>query len=368
MRVLITGADGFIGKNLSTRLQAMGGFEVSKFTRKNTISDFFGLLKTSDCVFHLAGANRPQSSDEFHSGNYELTGALVEALEASNRVIPIFFTSSIQVELDNHYGRSKLAAEKLLLDLNKRQGNGVFIYRLPNVFGKWSMPNYNSVVATFCFNVSRNLPVTVHEPSKLLNLLYIDDLIDNFIQQLQNSRNCCEYVSVDPTYNITVSDLLEVIYSFNESRSTLEVGQIGIGLERALYSTFLSYMETSSFGYKVPRFEDPRGVFVEVFKNLSVGQFSFYCQSRCNKGGHYHNSKVEKFLVVKGNANFRFVNVISGEKYEKSVNDQVCEVIETSPGWAHDITNIGEGELICLLWANEVFDPNQPDTISFPMD
>jgi len=326
-------------------------------------------VRDVDWIFHLAGVNRPQSSEEFWAGNLNLTEQLISAVELSGRQIRIVFSSSIQAELDNEYGRSKLAAEHSLLEFQRNTGNPVHIYRLPNVFGKWSRPNYNSVVATFCHNIANDLPITVNDPSALVRLVYVDDVVDSFVQLLASSSASERFPKVAPEYQTTVGELAAQIQRFKDSRQTLLTDAVGDGLLRALYSTYLSFLPASAFSYPVPQHEDARGVFVEMLKTPDAGQISFFtAHPGVTRGGHYHHTKTEKFLVIKGEARFRFRHMITGEFYELQTSGASSEIVETVPGWTHDITNVGDQELLCMLWANEVFDRDRPDTYAAPVE
>lgn len=367
MRVLVTGANGFVGKNLLVHLEERKDIDVVPFTRDNDIQTLPEILKSVDFIFHLAGVNRPPTNHDYMRGNTELTTALCDAITASGRCIPVLYTSSIQAELDNPYGVSKRHAEEVLTELYNK-GNPVYLFRLPNVFGKWAKPNYNSAVATFCYNVVRGLPVQVNDPNALVNLVYIDDVINIFIETMKGKYLGHLFVEIDPVYRISVGELLGQLEAFRDSRLTLVSERVGTGLIRALYSTFVSYFPKEAFSYKVQKHEDPRGVFVEMLKTPDSGQFSFFtAYPGVTRGGHYHHSKTEKFLVIKGKACFRFRHIVSGEFYELRTDGTEPEIVETVPGWTHDITNIGEEEMIVMLWANEIFDRDKPDTFARPV-
>jgi UDP-2-acetamido-2,6-beta-L-arabino-hexul-4-ose reductase len=363
MKVLITGANGFVGQNLIAHLSERADVEVTRFTRENFQADLPGLVAQVDCIFHLAGVNRPQDPQEFQTGNTDLTRALCDAIKACDRQIPVVFTSSSQAELDNPYGRSKRRAEQALLDLGASHAAPVHVFRLPNVFGKWARPDYNSAVATFCHNIARDLPIQINDPQARMTLVYIDDVIRQFIAVMDGTLTEGPFVSVEPQYSISVGELAEQLYAFRDSRHTLITEPVGIRLVRALYSTYLSYLPPERFTYEVPKYGDPRGMFVEMLKTRDSGQFSFFTANPgVTRGGHYHHSKTEKFLVVKGNACFRFRHIISGEFYELFTTGEQPEIVETVPGWTHDITNVGDNEMIVMLWANEIFDREHPDT------
>lgn len=368
MKVLITGANGFIGKNLVAHLKERQDIEVFLFTRDDTLPSLTEYINEVDFVFHLAGINRPKNPEEFRKGNTDLTSALCNAVESSGKQIPIIYTSSSQADLDNPYGNSKHAAEEVLQDLSTKLGSKVFLFRLPNVFGKWTRPNYNSVVATFCHNISRDLPIQINDPDACISLVYIDDVIDHFIALMDGQEKDDHFVTVEPEYKISIGELADQLYTFRDSRTTLITDAVGTGLVRALYSTYLSYLPPESFTYEVPKYGDSRGDFVEMLKTHDSGQFSFFtAHPGITRGGHYHHSKTEKFLVIKGNASFRFCHIVTGEFYELKTNGEKPEIVETVPGWSHDITNVGDDEMIVMLWANEIFDRERPDTYAMPV-
>ncbi|KAA0690846.1 NAD-dependent epimerase/dehydratase family protein [Halopseudomonas laoshanensis] len=368
MRVLITGANGFIGKNLQMRLRERDGFEVVMFTREHSAAELPSLLMEVDWVFHLAGVNRPQDPAEFVSGNVGLTQFLCEALKEAGRSIPVVYTSSIQAEQDNDYGTSKRDAEQALLELADSGTCPVYIYRLPNVFGKWARPDYNSAVATFCHNIARDIPVHVNDASAPMRLVYIDDVIASFDRLLDSQTTTGPFVVVEPVYNISVGELADQLKRFKATREHLVTEAVGTGLTRALYSTYVSYLPPELFTYTVPQHGDERGVFVEMLKTPDAGQFSFFtAHSGTTRGGHYHHSKTEKFLVIKGEACFHFRHMLTGEYHELRTSGTKPEIVETVPGWTHDITNEGKDELVCMLWANEIYDRQNPDTFACPV-
>lgn len=372
MKVLITGADGFIGKNLQLHLAEREDVTVVCFTRNHSVAQLPALLQGVDFVFHLAGVNRSQDPLEFAKGNAELTLTLcqlvVDVAQATGMKVPIIFTSSTQAGDDNAYGKSKLAAEQALQDVNLRHGIPIHIFRLPNVFGKWCKPNYNSAVATFCHNIERDLPIQVHDPAAPLKLVYVDDVIARFVQLMDGADAGAgpdSFATVAPQYTATVGELARQIQAFKDSRTTLVTERVGAGLVRALYATYVSYLSVESFTYTVPQYADPRGVFTEMLKTPDCGQFSFFtAHPGVTRGGHYHHSKTEKFLVIRGRAQFKFRNMQTGQIHELVTTGEISEIVETVPGWTHDVTNIGTDEMIVMLWANEVFDRERSDTIA----
>lgn len=365
MEIVITGAAGFIGRNLECRLSEIGGHHVTPILRGSGRQALTAALETADFVFHLAGVNRPNDVSEYQAGNAGFTSELANAIAATRRSIPIVLASSTQATLDNPYGRSKRLAEDALFALSAERGNPVHVFRLPNVFGKWSRPNYNSVVATFCHNIARDLPITV-DPTSSVTLAYVDDVLDAFLSKMGTGAvGASEPLSIVPTYTISVRDLASQIQAFRNCRTTLVSERVGAGLTRALYATYVSFLPTSQFAYAIPQYGDARGVFVEMLKTADSGQFSFFsAHPGVTRGGHYHHTKSEKFLVVRGRARFRFRHMISGERYELVTAGDEPQVVETIPGWAHDITNVGDDELLVMLWANEIFDRSRPDTIA----
>ena len=366
MHLLVTGANGFIGKNLIVRLNELG-ISYDIFTRENSSKDLQGLIEKSDFVIHLAGENRPEDDESYELVNSKLTLLICDHIRATNRNIPIILTSSTQVENDNLYGMSKIHAEEAVKNLSKETGNTSYIYRLPGVFGKWCKPNYNSVVATFCHNISHEIPIQINDPSFELTLVYIDDVIAEFIKIIQGSGDYGdrEKYLVQPVYKIKLADLADQIKAFKKSRDSLITERVGKGLIRKLYSTYLSYISPEEFSYHIPSYGDERGMFAEMLKTKDSGQFSFFtAEPGVTRGGHYHHSKSEKFLVIHGEARFGFRNVASGKKHEIITTSKKLEIVETVPGWTHDITNIGDQDMVVMLWANEIFDRDRPDTIT----
>jgi UDP-2-acetamido-2,6-beta-L-arabino-hexul-4-ose reductase len=363
MKVLVTGANGFVGQNLVSHLNIKADIEILHFTRNDSIADLPDLIRQADFVFHLAGINRPLDPLDFQKGNTDLTRVVCDAIRQSGRLVPVVYTSSSQATLGNAYGTSKLDAEKLLIDLKHETGSPVHIFRLPNVFGKWARPNYNSAVATFCYNIAHGLPITINDAAAPIRLVYIDDVILCFMDVLEGRAEGTPFIDVLPQYDTTVGALSDQLKSFRDSRETMVSERVGTGLPRALYSTYLSYLSPDRFTYTVPMHADPRGAFVEMLKTKDSGQFSYFtAHPGITRGGHYHHSKTEKFLVIKGQACFRFRHIVSGEFYELYTDGETPQIVETVPGWSHDITNIGETEMIVMLWANEIFDRERPDT------
>jgi len=365
MRILVTGANGFIGKNLIVNLNTQESFSVLSYSRENTIDDLNDLVKKADAIIHLAGENRPRDLSEFEKVNSELTKSLCEVIRAKGRKIPLILASSTQANLDNPYGKSKLAAEVAVERLANETGNPVHIYRLPGVFGKWCRPNFNSVVATFCNNIANGIPIQIKDISTKLSLVYVDDVVADFISVIQQDSRGISRPLIEPEYNITLGELASQIRAFENCRVNLISEQVGTGLVRGLYSTYLSYLKPEQFSYLLPCHRDERGVFVEMLKTKESGQFSYFTTlPGVTRGKHFHNSKSEKFLVIRGSASFCFRHIVTDELYEIFTNGNEPKVVDTVPGWTHDITNVGSEEMIVMIWANEIFDPNKPDTIA----
>lgn len=365
MKVLVTGADGFIGKNVRVALGERDGFEMLPITRTSSARDLRDEVAESDAVIHLAGVNRPQDPAEFAVSNADFTARLCEALAATQRVVPVAFASSIQAERDNPYGVSKRHGEGHLFAYGARTGAPVALYRLANVFGKWSRPNYNSVVATFCHNIAHGLPIRIDDPASPLQLVYVDDVVAEFLRFLADPGHGVRQAKAGPVYATSVGELARQIEAFKDVRTTLVSERVGTGLVRALYATYVSFLPPEAFSYGLPKYGDARGVFVEMLKTPDCGQFSYFtAYPGITRGGHYHHTKTEKFLVIKGRARYRFRHLITDETFEVESHGDEPRVVETIPGWVHDITNIGEDELVVMLWANEIFDRQKPDTVA----
>jgi UDP-2-acetamido-2,6-beta-L-arabino-hexul-4-ose reductase len=367
MRIVVTGANGFIGKNLCIRL-IEENFEVFPISRQTSGEDVNDYIQQADLVIHLAGINRPIHTDQF-SENQNITRGICETLSQVGKPVPIIFASSTQALLNNPYGVSKLAAEKLLIDYGNATGAPVHILRLTNVFGKWARPSYNSVIATFCHNLANDLPIQIDNPNSELRLLYIDDLIEAFLEILKEPEKAFKESDLGPIYLTTVGETAEMIRSFKESCHHLTIPRVGKGLLRALYSTYVSYLAPMKFDYQLPKHSDSRGEFVEMLKTSDSGQISYFtAHPGVTRGNHYHHSKTEKFLVIKGVASFKFRHILTNEIHEIIIRGGHSRVVETVPGWSHNITNIGDDELVVMLWANEKFDSDRPDTIAMEVD
>lgn len=365
MRVLITGGQGFIGKNLVSFLKEYEEISISLFSREESNKNLINLVSQVDAVIHLAGENRPKRDSAFRTVNVGLTKVICDAIKISGRKIQLIYASSTQAELDNPYGRSKREAEMLVEQLAFEAGCPSVIYRFPGVFGKWCKPNYNSVVATFCYNTANDLSLQINDASKSIQLNYIDDVVNEIFRVLQEKPIGLSRLSVEPEYSIKIGDLASQIKSFKDSRSNLKIDRVGSGLIRALYSTYVSYLPKTNFSYDLKEYSDYRGKFVEILKTIDSGQFSFFtAHPGITRGDHYHHTKTEKFLVIKGSACFSFRNILTNEVYELLASEEKPKVVETIPGWAHNITNVGKSEMVVILWANEIFDNESPDTIT----
>jgi UDP-2-acetamido-2,6-beta-L-arabino-hexul-4-ose reductase len=363
--IAITGASGFVAANLRVRLQELGHDDIRLISHTADEVALHDAVDGAGLIFHLAGVNRPKDPSEFETGNPGFTSHLCAAVASKAPNAAIVYTSSTQAALDNPYGRSKKAAEDVLLAHAKANGSDVSIFRLTNVFGKWSRPNYNSAVATFCHNVARDLPIAVNAPDAALHLVYIDDVVEAFVAQIDQVTRTRGMVAAGPVYATTVGEVAELIQSFKESRTSLVIERVGTGLVRALYSTYVAALPPDRFSYTVPMHGDQRGTFVEMLKTPDCGQFSiFTAHPGVTRGEHYHHSKTEKFLVIAGVAEFGFRHIETGETHTIVTRGEKAEIVETVPGWTHNIKNIGEDLMVVMLWANEIFDRERPDTIA----
>lgn len=366
MKILITGSEGFVGRNLAAELRNQGHEDLLLYSRKNTLKDLEQFTKECDFVFHLAGVNRPENEADFMTGNRGLVSELLTFMKKHNSLAPIVVTSSIQAQQENPYGRSKKAGEDLVFEYAQQTGTKVFIYRLVNLFGKWSRPNYNSVVATFCHNITRDLAVQVNDSDASLELCYIDDVLEEFKRALGgHATKNGKFFKVPDTYAITVGELAKKIHYFKDSRLSLELPNMEDALTKKLYSTYLSYLPEDQFSYQLKVNRDDRGSFTEFLRTKSNGQVSV---NRSNpgitKGNHWHHTKNEKFLVVSGKGVIRFRKIDSDEVIEYHVTGNDMEVVDIPVGYTHNIENLGETEMITIMWANELFDPDKPDTYS----
>lgn len=370
MKILITGACGFIGKNLVAELRNRGYDELYCCDKDTSREELNNYLSDCEFVFHLAGINRPEHPSEFMEGNYSFTSELLTELKRRKNCVPVLMTSSIQAELDNPYGISKKEGEKELLAYGQETGSRVLCYRLPNVFGKWCRPNYNSAIATFCYNIAHGLEIKVNDPTVIMNLVYIDDVVDEFIKGIQGNENrISDICQVPVTYTSTLGKIAELIQSFKESRTSLQVPDMGNGLEKRLYSTYLSYLPEDEFSYPLKMNEDARGSFTEFIRTPERGQVSVnVSKPGIVKGNHWHHTKNEKFLVVHGRACIQFRKIDSDQVLEYRMSGDKMEVVDIPTGYTHNIINEGEDELVTVMWANEMFDSEHPDTYFLKVD
>jgi len=362
-KVIVTGSKGFIGRHLVEALNRLYDCVLTGYDIDNSFEDLVKALREADVVFHLAGVNRPRRIEDYEEGNHLFTRKLCSLLEKANKKPLVIFSSSIQAELNNPYGRSKLRAEEVLKEWSKRTGAPVVIFRLKNVFGKWCRPNYNSVVATFCYNIARDLPITISDQKKKIELIYIDDVIKALLKCLKDSPKGVEYREVSPIFTISLGELAQHIKMFKESRESLLIPDFSDPFTRRLYSTYISYLDESDFAYKLKIHKDNRGELAEFLKQAQFGQiFISRTKPGVIRGNHFHHSKVEKFLVIEGDAVVRFRKIDSESIIEYRVSGKDFKVVDIPPGYTHSIQNIGKGELITLFWASEIFNPKNPDT------
>jgi UDP-2-acetamido-2,6-beta-L-arabino-hexul-4-ose reductase len=362
--VLVTGSKGFVGKNLTVSLVMRTDINVTGFDVDDDPATLPALVRDADFIFHLAGVNRPQNLEEFATGNAGTTQTVISHLLEHGKTTPLLISSSTQAAQDNPYGVSKRQAEDAVFAYGKQSGAPVYVYRLPNVFGKWCRPNYNSAVATFCNNIANDLPIQVNDPSVTMNLVYIDDVVNDFIAALDGKLHTTEsFRQVQPVHSITLGEIVELIRSFKESRAALSIPDMSDPFIKKLYSTYLSYLPQDNFSYPLKMNLDERGSFTEFIKTADRGQVSVnISKPGITKGNHWHHSKNEKFLVVSGQGVIRFRRVGSEEVIEYPVSGNRLEVVDIPTGYTHNITNTGETDMVTIMWCNEMFDPENPDT------
>lgn len=372
MKVLVTGAGGFIGRNLIAELERREGTEVLPFEKDMEIGLLDKYCAECDFVFNLAGINRPEHVEEFMEGNYGFAATLTGLLRSHGNVCPVMISSSIQAGLENPYGRSKKAGEDMMYAYGQETGAPVYIYRFPNVFGKWCRPNYNSAVATFCYNIAHELPIRVNDRGTALQLVYIDDVVEELLRALDrrphmDEAGCC---FVPEVHEATLGEIVDLLYSFRESRENRMIPDLTAGsFSKKLYSTYLSYLPEDRFSYPLLMHEDGRGSFTEILKSPDRGQVSVnISRPGITKGDHWHHTKNEKFVVVSGSGLIRFRRHGSDEIIEYPVSGEKLEVVDIPPGYAHSIVNAGETDLVTLMWCNECFDADRPDTIHEAVD
>ena len=368
MRVLVTGAKGFVGRNLCLALSRIEDVEVLRYDLGNTPEELSEWAGTCDFVFHLAGVNRPKDPAEFAAGNTGFTEELLALLE--RRPVPVLLSSSIQAALDNPYGVSKRAAEDAVRAYGARTGASVFVYRLANVFGKWCRPNYNSAVATWCHNRARGLDIQVRDRAATVTLVYIDDVVSAFTACLTSHVSCppaeaSSILSVSPAYTKTLGEIVDLIETFVEEPKTLNVPDQRDGFAKKLYATYLSYLPEDQFSYPLTMHCDNRGSFTEILHTAERGQVSVnVSRPGIVKGQHWHHTKHEKFLVLSGEGAIRFrkMDDPDAQVITYRVSGAKLEVVRIPPGYTHNIENLGTTDMVTVMWANEVFDPQRPDT------
>jgi len=370
--VLITGAKGFLGRDLAVHLSRRDDVCLLQFDLDNSKAELREWLSQADVVFHLAGVNRPQNAEEFEAGNASFTQTLVDTLRKSGRKPHIIMSSTIQAALDNSYGQSKRHAEQILERFAAETGTRVSVFRLKNIFGKWCRPNYNSVVATFCHNIANDLAIQVSDPDRELELVYVDDVVEAFIREMEE-RPIRATVFVDPdpipSYTITLGDLAGRIQFFREMQHTLQIPDFSIPFNRQLYATYLSYVPPERWEYGPDIKTDQRGNLAELVKSPHFGQiFVSRTKPGITRGNHYHHTKTEKFIVISGEGLIRFRQIHGNEILEYRVRGEDYRIVEIPPGFTHSITNIGTTEMITLFWASEPFDPDRPDTYFLPVE
>lgn len=363
--VLVTGSSGFIGRNLVESLRIREAIRIRTFDLQDEPGSLERHLDEADIIYHLAGVNRPSNDEEFESGNAGLTSRIIDRLLYSGRRPLVVLSSSTQADFDNPYGRSKKKAEELLLGYARETGGPIKIFRLPNVFGKWCRPNYNSVVATFCHNIAHGLPISISDPQKEITLVYIDDVVSSFSQLLTSVEHGSDFGDIHPRYVSTLGEIADYIGGFREMRSSLVVPDLRERFIVALYATYLSYLESDDFAYELVKKTDQRGSLAELLKSSHFGQiFISRTKPGITRGNHYHHLKTEKFCVVEGVAIIRFRHIQKGDVIEYRVRGEEFKVVDIPPGYTHSIENIGTNELVTLFWASQQFDPQHPDTYS----
>lgn len=363
--ILITGSSGFIGKNLVTALKNMGTFTLRLYDQENALTDLEEFVKEADFIVHLAGVNRTQDVSDFQEVNVNLTQHILTLLDTLGKTTPILATSSVQALNDTPYGQSKADMENLLLNWSYTKGSNMLLYRLPSVFGKWSRPNYNSVVATFCYNISRDLPIEIHDPRTQLTLVYIDDLIRSMVDIISNSDGTTfnGFCSIYPSYGTTLIGLADTLRYFRAHRTHLAIDNLQSDLEKKLYATYLSYLDPNDFAYSLSMKSDERGWLSEFIKARSLGQiFISKTVPGASRGNHWHQTKAEKFLVLEGSATISLRSILNEDVIHYEVSGDALRVIDIPVGYTHSITNTGDTDLITLFWANEIFDSNSSDT------
>jgi UDP-2-acetamido-2,6-beta-L-arabino-hexul-4-ose reductase len=369
MKILVTGAKGFIGKNLCLILREEGN-EVFEFDVGSTDDDLRNYSHSADFVIHLAGVNRPLFPEEFLAGNVIFTKKLLDFLDRYGHKAPIIFSSSIQAALDSPYGKSKKIAEDQLFEYEKKTGTPVYVYRLYNVFGKWCRPNYNSVIATWCYDAANNLPLQINQLVPAIDFVYIDDVIVEFLRVIENQpKPTGEIMYAEPHYSEKLEDIAAALDTFKKSRENEMLPKLGEGFYKKLYSTYLSYLPEDKLAYELLMHKDIRGSFTEAFKSPTYGQISVnVSKPGVTKGNHYHMSKNEKYLVVTGTCLIKLRKATDDNIVSYTCDGKDLKVVDIPPGYTHNITNIGKEDSVTVMWANELYDPDHPDTYFLPVE
>ena len=364
MKVLITGAKGFVGKNLVAELKTKNGITIFPYDRDSDPKELDAYCQEADFVFHLAGVNRPENTAEFMEGNFGFTSQLLDTLKKHQNTCPVMISSSTQASLENDYGRSKKAGEELMRQYGQEAGAKILIYRFPNVFGKWCRPNYNSAVATFCHNITRGLPITINDPEVVMNLVYIDDVVQELIRAMEGQPNIQgDFCEVPVVHTVKLGEIVSLLESFKASRAERSIPNKGDAFTKKLYSTYLSYLPEDDFAYDLKMNVDHRGSFTEFIKTPDRGQVSVnISKPGITKGNHWHHSKNEKFLVVSGQGVIRFRMPEEENIIEYFVSGEKLQVVDIPVGYTHNIENLGETDMVTIMWVNEPFDPATPDT------
>jgi len=365
LKILVTGAYGFVGKNLIAELRTQRDTEILEYDIDTELALLDSYCQEADFVFHLAGVNRPEHMDEFMEGNFGFSSMLLDTLKRHNNTCPVVLSSSIQAALDNPYGKSKKAGEDLFFQYSKETGAAVLVYRLPNVFGKWCRPNYNSAVATFCYNIAHDLPIQVNDPAVIMNLVYIDDVVGELIHALNGKPNqgAEGFCQVPVVHTVELGEIARLLRTFKESREACSIPDMSDAFTKKLYATYLSYLPTDGFSYPLQMNVDNRGSFTEFIRTEDRGQVSVnVSKPGIVKGNHWHHTKNEKFLVVSGRGVIRFRPVGGTEVLEYFVDGSSLEVVDIPPGYTHNIENLGDTDMVTIMWANELFNPEKPDT------
>jgi UDP-2-acetamido-2,6-beta-L-arabino-hexul-4-ose reductase len=363
--ILVTGSGGFLGRNLIQMLSGRDDIRVLEYEVDDPRDELDKALYIADVIVHLAGVNRPKSTDEYMVGNAESTRAICDTLRIANRSPRIIMSSSVQAELDNPYGISKRRAEEELKKFADESGAETVVFRFKNIFGKWSRPNYNSVVATFCHNIARDLPVTITDPDRELELVYVDDVVAALLHEIDSKPTTPGFRFAKEIRGFTVGlgDLAETIQSFRDSRKTCILPEFSDRFTACLYATYLSFLDDSDLAYDLEQKTDARGTLAEFIKSPHIGQvFVSRTKPGITRGNHYHHTKVEKFFVVEGTGIIRLRHLSTGDMVEMKVSGEDFRVVDIPPGYTHSIENAGSTDMVVIFWASEVFDPNRPDT------